>query len=170
MRRDARPRRARAPLSALLSWYMQPSCQPGAGIGKAVPHPPVRHPVRPPRGPRRALGPPLARGLGWRHWGVITGPWRSLGSPARSGVAGYPLTQRPGGHTKACRCGGLFRQHISWMETALLGRFQPQTQQNGFASRKYSPLVKELPAVSATDMAVRAAFLYVCIRSMYTLS
>jgi hypothetical protein len=29
------------------------------------------------------------------------------------------------------------------METALLGRFQPQTQQNGFASRKFSLLVKE---------------------------
>jgi hypothetical protein len=29
------------------------------------------------------------------------------------------------------------------METALLVPFQPQTQQTGFASRKYSPLVKE---------------------------
>jgi hypothetical protein len=33
---------------------------------------------------------------------------------------------------------------ISWMETALLGRVQPQTQQTGFASRKFSLLVKEL--------------------------
>jgi hypothetical protein len=63
---------------------MQPSCQPGAGIGKAVSHPPVRHSVRPPRGPRRALGPPPARGLGWRHWGAITGPWWSLGPPSQS--------------------------------------------------------------------------------------
>jgi hypothetical protein len=29
------------------------------------------------------------------------------------------------------------------METALLGQFQPQTQQTGFASRKFSLLVKE---------------------------
>jgi hypothetical protein len=29
------------------------------------------------------------------------------------------------------------------METALLGQFQPQTQQTGFASRKYSPLVNQ---------------------------
>jgi hypothetical protein len=66
--------------------------------------------------------------------------------PRAPRVAGYPLTQRRlGGHTaKACRCGGLFRQHISWIETALLGRFQPQTQQTGFASRKFSLLVKEL--------------------------
>jgi hypothetical protein len=37
----------------------------------------------------------------------------------------------------------LFRQHISWIGTALLGQFQPQTQQTGFASRKYSPWGKE---------------------------
>jgi hypothetical protein len=44
----------------------------------------------------------------------------------------YPLTQRPGAgqpykDTRAFRCSGLFRQHISWTETALLGQFQPQT-------------------------------------------
>jgi hypothetical protein len=55
--------------------------------------------------------------------------------PRAPRVAGYPLTQRPGGHTKASRCGGLFRQHISWAVTALLGQFQPQIQQTGFASR-----------------------------------
>jgi hypothetical protein len=79
-------------------------------------------------------------------WGAITGPWWSLGAPARS--AGHRLSVdstagRP--YESLCRCGGLFRQHISWMETALLGRFQPQTEQTGrFASRKYSPLGKEV--------------------------
>jgi hypothetical protein len=126
----------------------------GAGISKAgvpPPPPPYGTPyyvVRPPRGPRRALGPPLARGLVWRHWGAITDNGAVVVARCTRALRGSPVIRWPNGRaairSRACRCGGLFRQYLSWMETALLGRVQPQTQQTGFASRKSSLLVKEL--------------------------
>jgi hypothetical protein len=45
------------------------------------------------------------------------------------------------------------------METALLGQFQPQTQQTGFASRKFSLLVKEYAVVLYEAMARTDYFL-----------
>ena len=66
MRRDALPggaRRAPLPVS-LLSRYMQPSCQPGAGIGKAVPPPPRAAPRTP--SPRPKARPRSTTGAGTR--------------------------------------------------------------------------------------------------------
>jgi hypothetical protein len=92
VRRDSRSLRARGPLSTPIAHYVRYMYMAGRRdrrIGKpgkrqAPPPPP---PPRIPHGtpyalpsvqPRRTLGlpgPPLARGLGWRHWGAITGPW-----------------------------------------------------------------------------------------------
>jgi hypothetical protein len=47
---------------------------------------------RPKARPRSTTGAGT-RGLGWRHWGAITGPWWSLGAPARS--AGRRLSADP---------------------------------------------------------------------------
>jgi hypothetical protein len=68
------------------------------GSARRCPTPrPVRHPVRPPRGPRKAR-PRSTTGAGTRlearrHWGAITGPWWSLGAPARP--AGRRLSVGP---------------------------------------------------------------------------
>jgi hypothetical protein len=60
--------------------------------GGALP-PPYGTPYALPAAQGAPVGPPPARGLGWRHWGAITGPWWSLGSPARS--AGRRLSVDP---------------------------------------------------------------------------
>jgi hypothetical protein len=118
------------------------------GSARRCPTHPYGTPYPLPAAPRaHDIGPPLSRGLGWRHWGAITGPWWSLGAPARSAGRRLSVESTAGRPYEGLPMRWVVRQHISWTETALLGQFQPQTQQTGFASRRHSPLVKERSAV-----------------------